>query len=112
VTAHPDPWWWRAACLGMAPLFDAAEGTRNGRFDAGQRKAHADRQQAAARVCATCPVTVQCERDARPGRDEGIRAGKVLPPIFVHQSARERNALLDRPQVAVDSGPDAEGSAA
>jgi hypothetical protein len=77
-----ERWYDRAACLGMAPLFDAAEGDRKGTFDAQQRKAHADRLMQAARVCAECPVTAECDADWRPGRDEGIRAGKVLPSIF------------------------------
>lgn len=80
-----DPWWERAACKGMAPMFDAeGDGVRTGRNDSRKRKAIADRYEAAARVCAVCPVTRECERDALPGRDEGIRNGRVLQPIFVH----------------------------
>jgi hypothetical protein len=83
----PDtPWWERAACLGMAPLFDAeGDGHRDGRRNRAKTKAIADRYEAAARVCATCPVTRECERDGRIGRDEGIRNGKVLPALFSHE---------------------------
>ena len=84
MTYYGLRWYERAACLGMAPLFDAIESDRSGKSTAKQRKDIADRLQAAARVCATCPVTRECKRDTRPGRDEGIRFGTVLPPIFSH----------------------------
>jgi hypothetical protein len=82
----PDaPWWERARCLGMAPLFDSeGDGKRNGRRDLAKLKEIAERQERAARVCAQCPVTAECDQDWQLGRDEGIRAGKVLPPIFKH----------------------------
>lgn len=82
MTRDVDPWWERAACLGMAPLFDAVEGAKKGRFDRAQQKATAERLERAARVCATCPVTRECDLDWKVGRDEGVRAGKVLPSLF------------------------------
>jgi hypothetical protein len=90
----PDtPWWQLAACLGMAPLFDAeGEERKTGRYDGPRHKAIADRYQAAANVCATCPVTRQCEADGRIGRDEGIRNGKVLPPLFAVSKKASRGA--------------------
>lgn len=79
MTGRGAPWWERARCLGMAPLFDAEGGRVRGRAAA---KALAERLERAARVCAECPVRRECDADWRPGRDEGIRAGKVLPSIF------------------------------
>lgn len=86
------PWWERAACLGMAPLFDAVESWKQGRSDRRQVKAIADRLEAAAKVCERCPVRAECDADWKVGRDEGVRAGKVLPPIFSQPKRRQQVA--------------------
>lgn len=83
MTGTGERWYDHAACVGKAPLFDAeSDGPYEGRNSDAKRRANAHRYEAAARVCAVCPVTAQCWRDARPGRDEGIRAGRLLPPLF------------------------------
>lgn len=77
-----DPWWWDAACHGMAPMFDHVVGERSGgHVPDALLKADAKRYEAAARVCAGCPVRAQCDADTQVGRDEGIRAGRLLPPV-------------------------------
>ena len=83
MNVEGERWWERAACKGMAPMFDAeGDGNRLGRYGDKKRRAVAERYEAAVKVCERCPVRAECLADARPGRDEGVRAGKVLTPLF------------------------------
>jgi hypothetical protein len=69
ATPATDDWRHRSACLDTDPaLWFAADGERAN----GSRP----RVAAAVAICATCPVTTQCLRDALDTRDHhGVRAG-------------------------------------
>ena len=77
-----DRWYDHAKCLGQAPLFDAPTASRGGARSRQDMAAEAERIHRARLICGRCPVQVQCLADAKPvERDEGIRAGIVLPPL-------------------------------
>lgn len=86
TAGRPVTAYWRdaAACRDRAPLFDATFDQSHQREPDTVRVA---RHQMAATVCRTCPVTAECLADARPGRDEGVRAGQVLPPLELNSPA-------------------------
>lgn len=70
-----EDWRQDAACYGLAPQFDDRLGTES-------VTAQTIRQRAAKRVCRTkCDVLAECEAAIDPLRDEGVRAGHVLPPL-------------------------------
>lgn len=83
MTTDVDPWWWRAACRGSAPLFDAPSA---------HSPAEAERIHRATLICGRCTVRAECLADAQIGRDEGIRAGRVLPPVKWKQCKRKKAA--------------------
>ena len=64
-----------AACAGHLPqLWDA---TVEGETETQRRSRHA----MALRICAGCQIRQDCEDSIDPRTDDGIRGGKVLPPI-------------------------------
>jgi hypothetical protein len=56
-------WRQQAACLGLAPFFDAESWTAEACY--------------AVRVCWSCPAALDCERDAVSAGASGVRAGRV-----------------------------------
>jgi len=65
-SGHPEPWLWDGGRW-LVP-----------RETKTQREA---RQGKAIAVCRQCPVRVECAQAVDPDRDEGVRAGVVLPPL-------------------------------
>lgn len=76
-----DRWFDFAACAGQAPLFDAPATGRAGNRTRQELAAEAERIHRAKLICSRCTVRDACVADYRPGRDEGIRGGHVLPPL-------------------------------
>lgn len=68
---------WResAACFGENPIL------WDGILDHEHHSTRKQRQALAIAVCERCTVTAQCAADTIPGRDEGVRAGQVLPDV-------------------------------
>ena len=83
-----EPWFWSAACSGLAPLFDAPAAERAGSRTRQEMAAEAERIHRAKLICGRCSVTLECFDDAQPGRDEGIRAGVLLPAANWKQRKR------------------------
>lgn len=82
---RPQPWWWvRAACRGHDPeLWSHVRSWRSLPDPDGTRRLtlHASEARALA-ICATCPVAVDCYRDAlaaHPPTAGVIRAGMFWP---------------------------------
>lgn len=73
---------WRdeAACAERAPLFDAS-------LDGETFHARLARHREAKKVCRTCVVRVECGAAVDPSRDEGIRAGKLLPAVRQYEGS-------------------------
>jgi hypothetical protein len=63
VSVLAAPWQEEAACLGLAPTFDAEAWTADACY--------------VVRVCWACPVAVACELDAAAAGASGVRAGRV-----------------------------------
>jgi hypothetical protein len=68
-------WRERALCAGMAPMFDDELDGES----AGWRK---NRIALAQRVCAQCPVSADCRREAKKQVNEGVWDGEPLAPVF------------------------------
>lgn len=68
---------WRddALCSGMAPLFDD-------HIDGESSTERGNRIRYASRICADCPVADLCEATVDRTVDEGVRAGRMLPPMI------------------------------
>ena len=79
-----DAWFKRAACEGYAPMFDPPEPmprSLTGTQREIAKAAEEERLHRLSLICKRCPVADRCEQDWKPGRDEGYRNGRQLPPI-------------------------------
>lgn len=77
VRNDPGDWRLRALCRSFPAQWwdDSLDGLRETRE---QRQA---RHAQAVEVCRRCPVAAQCEADYDRSLDEGVRFGRVLPPL-------------------------------